>query len=354
MEFGFPRPKLLALAVCAAFGSISFNASAVPEILVTSEYSLGGGPVTTDSEGPGTNVDYYLWQDTAGGNSVFFHTYGYESGGFASFGARSSGEGIFSAMSKVSYSTLVEISGGPKSVKFDFSIADTELAFYNAALGQSGAARLQLVISTGSGSGPLSVLTSEDISLDLDATTGSITCAETGAGVLASFINCGSSPLPGSANRISASSSDFSVDLGIMSSDFTLQYDIIATVSGSMAGGGNCSYGGEFVEDGYGYGGVEFANNPEDVFVQVAFVDEEEPGPVVGCNPGQAIARSGDPNGFSFDDPFQKTLFDPQNNISPFSISQTPVGNNVPEPSTIALAGLALAGLAVARRRKPD
>jgi hypothetical protein len=121
-----------------------------------------------------------------------------------------------------------------------------------------------------------------------------------------------------------------------------------------MAGGGNCSYGGEFVEDGYGYGGVEFANNPEDVFVQVAFVDEEEPGPVVGCNPGQAIARSGDPNGFSFDDPFQKTLFDPQNNISPFSISQTPVGNNVPEPSTIALAGLALAGLAVARRRKPD
>lgn len=196
------------------------------------------------------------------------------------------------------------------------------------------------------------MLTSEDIRLDLDATGGGIACAETGNGVLADFINCGTSPLP--ASGISTYSRDFSVDLGIMSDDFTLQYDIIATVSGNMAGSGNCSYGGEFVDDGYGYGGVEFGNNPEEVVPQVALVDDQAVGSFFGCNPGQAIARSGDPNQFSFNDPFQKMLFDPQNNLSPFSISQTSVNNTVPEPSTIALAGLALAGLAVARRRKPD
>lgn len=334
MEVRLPRPKLIALAISAAFSMLPFHAHASP-ITVTSSYNLGNGALVGGDTQSGSNVDYYLWSDTAGGNSVFFHTYGYDAGGQAVFGARTSAEGVFSATSRVSYSTLVNISGGAQSVGFDFQVDNSEIAFYNAMLGHTANARLQLVISIDGNE-----LTKEDISIDLTA-DGMSTCTDSGLGMLDSYLECPG----GSTTGISRGAQNFSIDLGIKASDFTLQYDIIATVSGDMAAGTDCSYGGAFVEDGYG-GGIEFANQ---VNAPAAFTDGYGGG--ISCSPGQAIARSGDPNNFSFSDPFRKTLFEPENNTAPFSITQTPA-NPVPEPSSLALAGVALAALAARKRRK--
>lgn len=344
MEARLPNAKTIALAIGAAFSALSLQAQANP-ISVDARYSLGGGSEITEPTLTGSNVDYYLWKDTPGGNSVFFHTYGYESGGQANFGARSSGEGVFTAWSRVSYSTLVDVTG-TQAVNFDFRVDNTELAFYNAFIGQTGSARLELVISIDG-----TELTREDIRLDL-AATGTITCTDAGTGQLDSYIECPPSALA----SISQNSQDFSADLGIRSSDFTLQYDIIATVSGNMLGGTECSSYGEFVEDGYGNGAIQFGNVVEQQpQFAAATVDDEEPIliPIFGCSPGQAIARSGDPNNFSFANPGPQQLVIPANNTGPFGITQRTVDNTVPEPATLALTGLALAGLAAARRRKP-
>ena len=355
MEARLPNPKIIALAIGAAFSTLSLQAQANP-ISVDASYSLGGPPIIDELTLTGTNVDYYLWKDSPGGNSVFFHTYGYDSGGQANFGARSSGEGIFTAWSRVRYSTEVDVTG-TQAVTFDFRVDNTELAFYNAFIGQTGSARLELVISIDD-----TELTREDILLTLDA-SGGIACTDSGAGQLNDYIDC---PTPGTnsispGNRdfsISQDSRQFSADLGVRTGDFTLKYDIIATVSGNMLGGTDCrSYGEfvEFVEDGYGKGVIqfpEFVEQPQLAAV-VAQDVEVNPLPQFGCSPGQAIARSGDPISFSFDNPGPQRLVIPANNTSPFSITQRAVDNTVPEPTTLALTGLALAGLAAARRRKP-
>lgn len=340
MEARLPNVKTIALAIGAAFSALSLQAQANP-ISVDARYSLGGGSEVTESTMTGSNVDYYLWKDAPGGNSVFFHTYGYESGSQANFGARSSGEGVFTAWSRVSYSTLVNISG-TQAVNFDFRVDNSELSFYNAFIGQTGSARLELVISIDG-----TELTREDIRLDL-ASTGAITCTDAGSGQLDSYIECP----PSALSSISQNSRDFSADLGLRSSDFTLQYDIIATVSGNMTGGTECSSYGEFVEDGYGNGAIQFGNVVEQQpQFAAATVDDEEPIliPVFGCSPGQAIARSGDPTDFSFANTGPQPLVIPADNTSPFAITQRAVDNPVPEPTTLALTGLALAGLVVAR-----
>jgi hypothetical protein len=122
--------------------------------------------------------------------------------------------------------------------------------------------------------------------------------------------------------------------------NFTLDYDIIATISGNLTNGTRqeCTYG-----DGYGYG-----ITPQAVGVPDPYGGGGGGGPPVCVDvpvPGGAIARSGDP----FDGPNFNDRGNP-GNIGQLQTNLPPAA--VPEPGSLALAAIALAGLAGATRRR--
>ncbi|MCP5283129.1 MAG: PEP-CTERM sorting domain-containing protein [Rhodoferax sp.] len=186
-----------------------------------------------------------------------------------------------------------------------------------------------------------------------DATTltqalgGARTCATSDIGTLAGYLGCDNNYATNSNGGL------YNVNLGLIAAgqEFTLDYDIIATVSGDLA-----------YDDGYGgYGGsTDF--NACGQFVEVAARQLNDANDVNGANeeygggneficnapyyfPGMAIARSGDP----FNGPEFGTGGPSAFQSANFSVT---AANSVPEPGSLALLAVALTGLAASQRKK--
>lgn len=326
------RQKYLSAAVAGAICCLSGSVYAVPisygNITLDAEYSLGVNGVQDGMTDPDTSIysnangaDMYLTK-FAGPDSVFFHTYGF-SPTPTYFGARASGTGTFTAFTQASYSnTFTNNQSTSLPFIFSFLVDQGEVGF------------------TGTGSGSAELLLSikvDSVEVARDKTTitmvnGVTSCTEDDLGALGSYMSCGD---PTDAQGFGGLQQVFNINVGTFApgQSFTLNYDIIADVSGSLADGSTGCGGGGYGENGYG-----------DLIAVAAFE---------GVCGGEGIARSGDP--------FGEPIFDASGNfitidggIPNTQFAGTFQQAQVPEPGSLGLLGIAglAAGAALRRRRR--
>jgi hypothetical protein len=142
MNSSLSRLKPIALATLLAFATapqVSMAAATYGLYTLDAQYILGASS-GTPSDGlaagsiyqTGGGANFYLTQSDASNNSVFFHTYGYDS----SFGTRVSGAGSFFAQTSINYhETFTNTSGVAQAFSFAFNVQEGELGIVGNGIG---------------------------------------------------------------------------------------------------------------------------------------------------------------------------------------------------------------------------
>lgn len=331
--------RLLPFAVAGALASLSGTALSIP--LTSAVYGTTASPqdgiflggvqqaVVASSDlsenGIPGSVDVIPSKDDGiSGNNMFFHSYGGVSAGNTYMGSRASGNGNYDGTGAFFLRQPFAVpAGGPQSYDFNFVVQGGELALYCSDCTGGGSATFTIDIRIDrDGTGPLGdeALGSMTGSLAVDsAGVTTFTHAESGMAALPFSDSGDMNPTSGQARSISWSDTAYALSLGTFAggSSFLLSYDMITRATGAFAPGTNCV---DFGGGGYGEEFATFAVNEGSFY----------------CSDlGNTIARSGDPGGLQ----------------TTGGAGIRSVG--VPEPGTIALLGLGLAGaFATTQRRR--
>lgn len=322
-----PRTRLLSLLVAAACCGLAAPASADPTITLTAFYAMNGGATVNGLTDPDAwfgaasgGSDFYLNKSDGSGasySSVFFHTYG-STGSTTFFGARASGSGadFYATTSSLYSGTFTNTTGSAVSLDFSFHVDSGEVGLDGVG---TGSANTRLEVRRGG------VAYSTGNTLITQTASGT-TCTESGdLGALANWASCASP----TDNHVYGAGGLFTVNLGSVAAGetVTIDYDIIATVSGQGAVS-TCSGGYGGYANGYGgYGGYGDAGGPT------------EPLPTYDCINYNGIARSGDPFSGGSPDP-----------VAAFAFNATAA--DLPEPGSLGLLAAAGGGWWLSRRRR--
>ncbi|MDR1995651.1 PEP-CTERM sorting domain-containing protein [Azonexus sp.] len=341
------KPMIFPIGILSLAASFAVQAAPVTHgnYTLDAQYALGAmGQMTQDGMSDpnawiatyANGADYYL-SNADGTNSVFFHTYGYDYDDSSTFGARASGEGGFYARTTVNYNATYTNTGDEAMpFLFSFGVEEGELGVYGIG---TGYAALSLSIKING----IEIAASNTGLLQFSQ--GVRSCGSDSFGLLADYMDCANT----FGDSIIAAGRNFTLDLGLIAAgeSFTLDYDITAVAWGDMSVG-EVTHTTYYACDEY----VEWKLGdvvPEGVVVSTG--DNVEVGhycksghyeTTTFTNMGGAIARSGDPL-----NPYWTPA-----NIDGRFVDPNPSSSDVPEPSSVALFGLAFAGLAVIRRRR--